>query len=114
MIILNESIGFFVKKEFVKILPLLILYSFNRNKYLEFTRKEIIKSNNFFMRKFSLIFIQTCLEKYSFEFFKRLNIYDDMLDLMKDEVNIISTGIINIIHENIKKIMVYLDEFFEN
>ena len=114
VIILNKSIGFFVKKEFVKILPLLILYSFNRNKYLEFTRKEIIKSNNFFMRKFSLIFIQTCLEKYSFEFFKRLNIYDDMLDLMKDEVNIISTGIINIIHENIKKIMAYSDELFEN
>ena len=61
VIILNKSIGFFVKKEFVKILPLLILYSFNRNKYLEFTRKEIIKSDNFFMRKFSLIFIQTYL-----------------------------------------------------
>ena len=37
-----------------------------------------------------------------------------MLDLMKDEVNIISTGIINIIHENIKKIMAYSDELFEN
>ena len=114
VIILNKSIGFFVKKEFVKILPLLILYSFNRNKYLEFTRKEIIKSDNFFMRKFSLIFIQTCLEKYSFEFFKRINIYDDMLDLMKDEVNIISTGIINLIHENIKKIMAYSNEVFED
>ena len=114
VIILNNSLGFFIKKEFVKILPFLILYSYNRNKYLEFARKEIIKSDNFFMRKFSLIFIQTCLEKYSFEFIKKFNIYEDILDLMKDEVNIISTGIINLIHENIKKIMAYSNEVFED
>ena len=114
VIILNNSLGFFIKKEFVKILPFLILYSYNRNKYLEFTRKEIIKSDNFFMRKFSLIFIHTCLEKYSFEFIKKFNIYEDILDLMKDEVNIISTGIINLIYENIKKIMAYSNEVFED
>ena len=33
---------------------------------------------------------------------------------MKDEVNIISTGIINLIYENIKKIMAYSNEVFED
>ena len=39
---------------------------------------------------------------------------EDILDLMKDEVNIISTGIINLIYENIKKIMAYSNEVFED
>ena len=114
VIILNNSIGFFVKKEFVKILPYLILYSHNRNKYLEFTRKEIINSDNFFMRKYSLIFIQTCLENYSFDFIKKMYIYDDILALMKDKVNIISTGVIKIVHENIKKIISYSNDIFQD
>ena len=112
VIILNKGLGFFIKKEFVKLMPYIILYSYNRNKYLEFVRKEIISSDNFFMRKFSLVFIQTCLENYSFEFIKKMKIYDDIISLMKDEVNIISTGILNLIYQNIKKIIAYSNDVF--
>jgi len=114
VIILNNSIGFFIKKEYVKILPFLILYSYNRDKYLEFTRKEIINSDNFFIRKYSLVFVQTCLEIFSFEFIKKIKIYDDIITLMKDKINIISTGVIKIIFENIKKIISYSNDVFND
>ena len=114
VIILNNGIGFFIKKEYVKILPLLILYSYNRDKYLEFTRKEIINSDNFFIRKYSLVFVQTCLEIFSFEFIKKIKIYDDIIALMKDKINIISTGVIKIIFENIKKIISYSNDVFND
>ena len=114
VIILNNGLGFFIKKEYVKILPLLILYSYNRDKYLEFTRKEIINSDNFFIRKYSLVFVQTCLEIFSFEFIKKIKIYDDIIALMKDKINIISTGVIKIIFENIKKIISYSNDVFND
>ena len=114
LIILNNGIGFFIKKEYVKILPYLILYSYNRDKYLEFTRKELINSDNFFTRKYSLVFIQTCFENFSFEFIKKIKIYDDIITLMKDKVNIISTGIIKIVYENIKKIISYSNDVFSD
>ena len=114
VIILNNGIGFFIKKEYVKILPFLILYSYNRDKYLEFTRKEIINSDNFFIRKYSLVFVQTCLEIFSFEFIKKIKIYDDIIALMKDKINIISTGVIKIIFENIKKIISYSNDVFND
>ena len=114
VIILNNGIGFFIKKEYIKILPYLILYSYNRDKYLEFTRKEIINSDNFFIRKYSLVFIQTCFENFSFEFIKKIKIYDDIITLMNDKVNIISTGIIKIIYANIKKIISYSNDVFND
>ena len=113
VMILNNTIGFFIKKEFVKIMPYIILYSYERNKYLEFVRKEIFQSDNFFMRKYSLIFIQTCLEEYSFEFIKKIKLYDDIIALMKDDINIISTGIVKLIYDNIKKIIAYSNALFQ-
>ena len=114
VIVLNNCIGFFVKKEFIKIIPYMILYSSNRNNYLDFTRKEILNSDNFFMRKYSLVFVETCFQIYSFDFIKKIKIYDDIITLMKDNVNIISTGIINIIHLNIKKIIAYSSDIFQD
>ena len=114
VIILNNCIGFFVKKEFIKIIPYLLLYSYNRNKYLDFTRKEILYSDNFFMRKYSLVFIETCFQIYSFDFIKKIKIYNDIINVMKDDVNIISTGIIKIIHSNIKKIIAYSSDIFQD
>ena len=113
IIILNQKIGFYIKNEYIKIFPLLILYSSNRNKYLQFIRKHILNSDNFFLRKFSLTFIEACLSHYSFNFIKKTNIYDDIIILMKDNVNIISTGAINIIYKYIKKIIRYSHGVFQ-
>ena len=113
IIILNQKIGFYIKNEYIKIIPLLILYSSNRNKYLQFIRKHILNSDNFFLRKFSLTFIEACLSHYSFNFIKKTNIYDDIIILMKDNVNIISTGTINIIYKYIKKIIRYSHGVFQ-
>ena len=114
LIILNKGIGYFIKKEFIKIMPLIILYSSNRKKYLEFIRKEIIESDNFFMRKYSLNFFEGVFQLYSLKFIKNTAFYDDVITLMKDNVNIISTGIINILYLNINKIISYSKEEFED
>ena len=114
LIILNKGIGFFIKKEFIKIMPLIILYSYNRKKYLDFIRNEIIESDNFFMRKYSLNFFEYIFQQYSFKFIKITKFYDDIITLMKDNVNIISTGVINILYLNINKIMSYSKEKFED
>ena len=113
VVILNKCIGFFVKKEYIKIIPYLILYSYNRKKYLDFIRNEILYSDNFFMRKYSLVFFETCFQIYSFDFIKKTNIYHDINNIMKDDINIISTGVIKIIHSNIKKIIAYSSDVFQ-
>lgn len=84
-------------------MPSLILYSKNRNKYLKFMRKEIIKSNNFFFRKYSINFTKKCFEIFSFDFIYKVQIYDDILSLIKDKINIISTGVIDLIYKYNKK-----------
>ena len=114
LIILNKGIGFSTKNEFIKIMPLIILYSSKRKKYLEFIRSEIIESDNFFMRKYSLNFFEFIFQQYSFKFIKKTEIYDDIITLMKDNVNIISTGVINILYLNINKILSYSKEEFED
>lgn len=114
VIITNKNIGDFIKKEFVQIMPNLILYSKNRNKYLKFMKKEIIKSNNFFFRKYSIDFIKKCLEIFSFDFIYKIHIYDDILSLMKDKINIISTGVIELIYKYNKKIIAYSPEVFKD
>ena len=60
-----------------------------------------------------MIFIQTCLEEYSFEFIKKIKLYDDIIALMKDDINIISTGIVKLIYDNIKKIIAYSNALFQ-
>ena len=114
LIILNKGIGFSTKNEFIKIMPLIILYSSKRKKYLEFIRSEIIESDNFFMRKYSLNFFEFIFQQYSFEFIKKTELYDDIITLMKDKVNIISTGVINILYININKIISYSKDEFED
>ena len=114
VIILNKNIGYFIKKEFIKILPCFILYSYNRNYYLDFVREEILKSDNFFIRKFALIYIKQCFKFFSFDFIKKIGIYDDIIELMKDKVNIISTGVINLVYDNVKKIIFYSNDVFHN
>ena len=114
VVILNKGIGFFIKNEYIKIMPLLILYSSNRKNYLQFIRKEIIESDNFFMRKYSITFIEYIFKQYSLEYIKKTKLYDDIIILMKDDVNIISTGIINLLYLNINKIISFSKEDFQD
>ena len=114
VIISNNNIGDYIKKEYIQVMPNLILYSRNRKVYLEYMRKEITQSNNFFFRKYSIIYIEKCLELFSFRFIHRHHIYDDILFLMKDKINIISTGIINLIYKHNKKIIVYSPSIFND
>ena len=114
VIILNNNIGDYIKKEYIQIMPKLILYSRNRKIYLEYMRKEIIKSNNFFLRKYSIIYIEKCFELFSFGFMHKALIYDDILFLIKDKINIISTEIIRMIYENNKKIILYSPSIFND
>ena len=114
VIILNNNIGDYIKREYILIIPNLILYSKNRKTYLDFVRKEIIKSSNFFFRKYSIIFIKKCFEIFSFKFIYKLQLYDDILLLMKDNINIISTAIIDLIYKNNKKLIVYSPLLFQD
>ena len=114
IIILNNNIGDYIKKEYILIIPNLILYSKNRKTYLDFVRKEIIKSSNFFFRKYSIIFIKKCFEIFSFNFIYKLHLYDDILLLMKDNINIISTAIIDLIYKNNKKLIAYSPLLFQD
>ena len=112
VIISANNIGDYIKREFVSIIPNLILYSRNRNTYLEFMRKEIIFSTNFFYRKYSIIFIKKCFDIFSFSFMYKFHLYDDILSLMKDNINIISTAIIDLIYKKNKKIIAYSPALF--
>ena len=112
--ITNKNIGDYIKRKYILIMPNLILYSRNRNKYLEFMRKEVINSTNFFFRKYSILFIEKCFEIFSFEFIYKNNIYEDILNLMKDNINLISTGIINLVYKNNKKIILYSPYIFQD
>ena len=113
IIITNKNIGDYIKRKYILIMPNLILYSRNRKKYLEFMRKEIINSPNFFNRKYSVLFIEKCFEKFSFEFINRYNLYENILNLMRDNINLISTGIIDLIYKNNKKIILYSPYIFQ-
>ena len=114
VIILNKSIGVYIKKEFIKIMPMMILYSANRKKYLQFIRKEILKSDSFFIRKYSINFFDEIFQQYSFEFIKNTKIYEDIIKLMRDNVNIISTGIIKLLYLNINKIISFSKDEFQD
>ena len=113
VIISNQTFGDFIKRKYILLIPNFILYSRNRKTYLEYMRKEVLASSNYFYRKYSIIFIEKCFEMFSFEFIHKMHLYEDILNLMKDKINIISTGIIEIIYNNNKKIISYSSDIFQ-
>ena len=112
-IISNTNVGDHIKKNYIELIPYLLLYSKKRNYYLEFIRNEIITSNNFFFRKYSIVFIKKCIDLFSFEFFDKLNLYDDLVQLLNDKLNLISTNILEIIYDFHKRIIVHSQEKFK-
>ena len=113
-IIINENLGNFVKIEYINIFPYLILYGKDRQKYLNFLEDEILKSPYFFTRRYSINFIEKCLNKYSFNLFIKFSLLEVVYNLINDENNIISACIIDKILFFHKKIIISSVETFQN
>ena len=112
-IIINNNLGNHVAKEYIECLPYFILYSKNRWKYYELLVKEIFRANNFYKRKYSIFFFEQCFKIFSFGFICKNNLLNDLILLMKDKVNLISTNAIEIIYNYNKKIISYSPKKFQ-
>ena len=113
-IIKNQNFGNYIKIEYINIFPYLILYGKNRQTYLYFIEEEIIKSPQFYTRRYSINFLEKCLNIYSFNLFIKFSLLDIVYTLIHDDNNIISASIIDIILLFHKKIIVNGNEFFHN
>ena len=102
-IINNSKCGNYIKIEYINNFPYLILYSRNRQLYLNFLEEEIIKSSVFYTRRYSINFIEKYLKTFSFNLFLKLNLQDIVNNLKNDENNIISASIIDTIFRFHKK-----------
>ena len=110
IIINNENLGHHVIKEYIEIIPILILYSKEKKKYYNFFIKEIFTADSFYMRKYTLLFYEQCFQIFSFNFLIKNNYFSDFCILFKDKVNLISTNAIELVLKNSKKIIAYSQE----
>ena len=113
-IIKNSNLGNYIKVEYIYIFPYLILYGKNRQIYLNFIEDEIIKSPEFYTRRYCINFIEKCLSIYSFNLFIKFNLLDIVYNLINDENNIISASIIEKILFFYKKIIFTSNDVFQN
>ena len=113
-LIKNANLGNYIKIEYINIFPYLILYGKNRQIYLNFIEDEIIKSPLFYTRRYSINFIEKCLNIYSFNLFIKFNFLDIINNLIHDENNIISASIIDKILLYHKKIIYNSNDVFQN
>ena len=113
-IIRNQNFGNYIKIEYINVLPYLILYGKSRQSYLNFIEDEIIKSPLFYTRRYSINFIEKCLNIYSFNLFIKFNLLEVVYTLIHDSNNIISSSIIEKILLFHKKIIVGGNEVFHN
>ena len=110
IIINKENLGHHILKEYIEIIPLLILYSKEQKKYYNFFIKEIFASGSFYMRKYTILFYQQCFDIFSMNFLIKNNFISDFCLLLKDKVNIISNNAIELILKYNKKIISYSKE----
>ena len=113
-IIKNSDFGNYIKIEYINIFPYLILYGRNRQIYLNFLEDEIIKSTNFYIRRYSINFIEKCLKIFSFSLFLKFNLLDIVYNLINDENNIISASIIDKVFHFHKKIILNSSDVFQD
>ena len=112
-VINRNNLGHYIIKEYVEIIPYLILYSYYREKYYDFFKKEILFSDNFYKRKYSINFFDKCFKLFSFEYFYNNNLFNDIILLMKDKVNLISNNIIELVYKYNKKIINFSKKIFK-
>ena len=112
-IITNNTLGHHVIKVYIETIPFFILYSKNRWKYYDFFVREILSSNSYYLRKYSIIFFEKCFKIFSFGFLCKNNLMNDFIILMKDKINLISTNAIELLFKYNKKIISYSTEKFQ-
>ena len=106
-IIKTNKLGDYVIREYVEALPYFILYSKNRNVYLDFVKNEIFNEKSFYKRKYSITFFNEFLKITSLDFFGKMNLINNFIALMKDKTNLISTNTIKLILTYNLKIISY-------
>lgn len=97
-IINNSKLGNHIRNESIKVIPYLILYGKNRVNYFKYIQEHIIQSKTFFSRRYSIIYLDKCLQILSFKMFNKIGLLDFLITLTEDENNSISAGIINLIY----------------
>ena len=97
-IINNSKLGNHIRNESIKVIPYLILYGKNRVNYYKYIQEHIIQSKSFFSRRYAIIYLDKCLQIFSFKMFNKIGLLDFLITLTEDENNSISAGIINLIY----------------
>ena len=110
----NRQIGNHIHNELIKIFPYLILYGKNRVGYFKFIQEHFIQSKTYFNRRYSVVFLDKCLEIFSFKMFNKIGLSDFLITLINDENNAISANIINLIYIYNKKITKNSSIMFQN
>ena len=110
----NRQIGNHVHNELIKIFPYLILYGKNRVGYFKYIQEHFIQSKTYFNRRYSVVFLDKCLEIFSFKMFNKIGLSDFLIPLINDENNAISANVINLIYIYNKKITKNSSIMFQN
>ena len=105
-IIRKKNMGYYIKSAYIQIFPYLILYSKNRKIYINFIKNEILNSPQYFTRRYSIIFMKKALKIFSLNFFNTLELIDELISLINDKSNEISSCIIKLINHESKNILV--------
>ena len=97
-VINNSKLGNHIRNESIKDIPYLILYGKNRVNYFKYIQEHILQSKSFFSRRYSIIYLDKCLQIFSFKMFNKIGLLDFLITLTEDENNSISAGIVNLIY----------------
>lgn len=97
-VINNSKLGNHIRNEAIKVIPYLILYGKNRVNYFKYIQEHILQSKSFFSRRYSIIYLDKCLQIFSFKMFNKIGLLDFLITLTEDENNSISAGIVNLIY----------------
>ena len=108
----SQTLGFHIIKEYIEIIPIIILYTREKRKFYNFFIKEIFTSDSFYIRKYTLLFYEQCFAIYSMNYLVKNNFFSDFCILFKDKVNLLSIGAIEILFKYSKKVICYSKEKF--
>ena len=97
-VINNSKLGNHIRNESIKVIPYLILYGKNRVNYFKYIQEHIIQSKSFFSRRYSIIYLDKCLQIFSFKMFNKIGLLDFLITLTEDENSSLSAGIVNLIY----------------
>ena len=113
-LVVNEQLGNHIRNEVIKVFPYLILYSKIRVPIFKYIQEHIIQSKKYFNRRHSIVYLEKCLEIFSFKMFNKIGLSDFFIKLINDENNSISANIINLIYKYHNKITKNSGIMFQN